>query len=152
LVFSFDENDFFTNKTLEKSYYLINSPDAGHGMFPFFSFFNYTKMFFNSLTCDDINVKFIGDIVFDRAEGTEIKWKEGKDLTVSIEIKKQRHKGKPLLSSPPSFKQTLPLYERKHSNSSSIRKKTFKLFLYTKENIQTLPLYERKQVDEFVNV
>jgi nucleosome assembly protein 1-like 1 len=34
-----------------------------------------------------------GDYVYDHAEGCEINWKEGKDLTVTIETKKQRHKG-----------------------------------------------------------
>ncbi|ORX97726.1 NAP-domain-containing protein [Basidiobolus meristosporus CBS 931.73] len=33
-----------------------------------------------------------GDLVFDHAEGTVIEWKEGKDLSVTIETKKQRHK------------------------------------------------------------
>lgn len=30
--------------------------------------------------------------VYDRAEGTDIKWKEDKDLTKKVEIKKQRNK------------------------------------------------------------
>ncbi|CAO3702836.1 unnamed protein product [Rhizopus stolonifer] len=34
-----------------------------------------------------------GDYVYDRAEGCGIDWKEGKDLTVTVETKKQRHKG-----------------------------------------------------------
>jgi nucleosome assembly protein 1-like 1 len=34
-----------------------------------------------------------GDFVYDHAEGCNIDWKEGKDLTVTIETKKQRHKG-----------------------------------------------------------
>ncbi|KAL7309098.1 histone chaperone [Mucor circinelloides] len=34
-----------------------------------------------------------GDFVYDHAEGCAIDWKEGKDLTVTIETKKQRHKG-----------------------------------------------------------
>ncbi|ORE04311.1 NAP-domain-containing protein [Rhizopus microsporus var. microsporus] len=34
-----------------------------------------------------------GDYVYDHAEGCDINWKEGKDLTVTIETKKQRHKG-----------------------------------------------------------
>ncbi|KAI9022557.1 hypothetical protein DFJ74DRAFT_670007 [Hyaloraphidium curvatum] len=32
-------------------------------------------------------------IVYDHAEGTKIQWKEGKDLSVIVETKKQRHKG-----------------------------------------------------------
>ncbi|KAJ3191593.1 hypothetical protein HK101_007573 [Irineochytrium annulatum] len=63
LEFSFADNDYFTNKVLEKTYFLHNSVDAGYG-----------------------------DVVYDRAEGTKIEWKEGKDLSVTIEIKKQRHK------------------------------------------------------------
>lgn len=34
----------------------------------------------------------LGDFIYDRAEGTEIKWKTGKDLTVKVETKKQRNK------------------------------------------------------------
>jgi nucleosome assembly protein 1-like 1 len=34
-----------------------------------------------------------GDFVYDHAEGCSIDWKEGKDLTVTVETKKQRHKG-----------------------------------------------------------
>ncbi|KAF9141181.1 hypothetical protein BG015_001370, partial [Linnemannia schmuckeri] len=34
-----------------------------------------------------------GDFVYDHAEGTKIDWKEGKDMSVTIETKKQRHKG-----------------------------------------------------------
>ena len=35
-----------------------------------------------------------GDYVYDHAEGCDIHWNEGKDLTVKVETKKQRHKGK----------------------------------------------------------
>jgi nucleosome assembly protein 1-like 1 len=34
-----------------------------------------------------------GDYVYDFAEGCKINWKEGKDLTTTVETKKQRHKG-----------------------------------------------------------
>ncbi|OAD72762.1 hypothetical protein PHYBLDRAFT_89747, partial [Phycomyces blakesleeanus NRRL 1555(-)] len=34
-----------------------------------------------------------GDFVYDHAEGCEIHWNEGKNLTVTVETKKQRHKG-----------------------------------------------------------
>lgn len=34
----------------------------------------------------------LGDFVYDHAEGSEIKWKTGKDLTVRVETKKQRNK------------------------------------------------------------
>jgi len=37
-------------------------------------------------------VGYLGDFVYDRAIGTEIKWKDEKDLTKEFEIKKQRNK------------------------------------------------------------
>lgn len=37
-------------------------------------------------------------MVYDRAEGTEIQWKEEKDLTRKVEIKKQRNKSQSSLS------------------------------------------------------
>ena len=39
-------------------------------------------------------VGYAGDFVYDRAIGTEIKWKEDKDLTKEFEIKKQRNKSR----------------------------------------------------------
>jgi len=63
LEFEFSENPFFTNKVLTKTYYY--QEQAGYG----------------------------GDFVYDHAEGTEINWKRDKDLTVTVETKKQRHKG-----------------------------------------------------------
>ncbi|KAJ3122756.1 hypothetical protein HK100_011855, partial [Physocladia obscura] len=63
LEFFFDDNEFFTNKKLEKTYFLINSPDTAYG-----------------------------DVVYDHAEGTKIEWKEDKDLSVTVEVKTQRHK------------------------------------------------------------
>ncbi|GAA6049709.1 hypothetical protein JCM3770_004421 [Rhodotorula araucariae] len=64
LVFEFDAgaNEFFSNKTLEKTYYYQDE------------------------------VGYEGDFVYDHAEGTKIDWKEGKDLTTRIETKKQRNK------------------------------------------------------------
>lgn len=64
LVFEFEENKFFTNTELTKTYYLNNSSTSG-----------------------------FDDVVFDRAEGTKIEWKQGENLCVTIETKKQRHKG-----------------------------------------------------------
>ncbi|KAJ3050325.1 hypothetical protein HK097_008707 [Rhizophlyctis rosea] len=64
LEFFFDNNEYFTDKVLTKTYFLSNSPDAAYG-----------------------------DVVYDHAEGCDIHWAEGKDLTVTVEIKKQRHKG-----------------------------------------------------------
>lgn len=64
LEFLFDENPFFTNKSLEKTYYLGNNPED-----PF------------------------GDLIYQKAVGTSIDWKADHDLTCKVEMKKQRHKG-----------------------------------------------------------
>jgi hypothetical protein len=45
--------------------------------------------------CTDISqeeVGYGGDFVYDKAIGQDIKWKEEKDLTKKVEIKKQRNK------------------------------------------------------------
>src|SRR6266498_5019184 len=63
LDFEFEENPYFTNTLLTKTYYYQEEPGYG------------------------------GDFVYDHAEGTKINWKEGKDLTVTVETKKQKHKG-----------------------------------------------------------
>jgi nucleosome assembly protein 1-like 1 len=65
LIFEFAENEFFTNKTITKTYFYQN--ESGYG----------------------------GDFIYDHAEGDKIDWKAGKDLTVRIESKKQRNKSKP---------------------------------------------------------
>ncbi|GAA5973798.1 hypothetical protein JCM11641_003163 [Rhodosporidiobolus odoratus] len=64
LEFSFDDgaSEFFSNKKLTKTYFYQEE------------------------------VGYEGDFVYDHAEGTKIEWKEGKDLTVRIETKKQRNK------------------------------------------------------------
>ncbi|KIJ44587.1 hypothetical protein M422DRAFT_30291 [Sphaerobolus stellatus SS14] len=62
LTFFFSPNDFFTNETLTKSY--IYRDELGYE----------------------------GDFVYERAVGSEINWKDEKDLTKSFEIKKQRNK------------------------------------------------------------
>ncbi|KAL1921135.1 uncharacterized protein VTP21DRAFT_10851 [Calcarisporiella thermophila] len=62
LEFEFSENAFFTNKILTKTYYYQSKPGYG------------------------------GDYLYERAEGTEISWKEGQDITVERKTKKQRHK------------------------------------------------------------
>ncbi|KAI1843941.1 hypothetical protein JX266_009807 [Neoarthrinium moseri] len=62
LIFEFAENEFFTNKTITKTYFYQN--ESGYG----------------------------GDFIYDHAEGDKIEWKEGNDLTVRIESKKQRNK------------------------------------------------------------
>ena len=62
LIFEFSENDFFTNKTITKTYFY--QTESGYG----------------------------GDFIYDHAEGDKIDWKAGKDLTVRTESKKQRNK------------------------------------------------------------
>jgi nucleosome assembly protein 1-like 1 len=62
IEFEFGQNDFFTDKVLTKSYFY--QQQAGYG----------------------------GDFIYDHAEGEEIHWKEGKDLTVMIQTKRQRNK------------------------------------------------------------
>ncbi|KAI6352959.1 hypothetical protein MCOR25_009248 [Pyricularia grisea] len=63
LIFEFSENEFFSNKTISKTYYYQN--ESGYG----------------------------GDFIYDHAEGDKIEWKgDDKDLTVRVEQKKQRNK------------------------------------------------------------
>lgn len=62
LIFEFADNDFFTNKTITKTYFY--QEENGYG----------------------------GDFIYDHAEGDKISWKAGKDLTFKIESKKQRNK------------------------------------------------------------
>ncbi|KAG0634617.1 nucleosome assembly protein [Tuber brumale] len=62
LIFEFAENEFFTNKEITKTYYY--QEESGYG----------------------------GDFIYDHAEGDKINWKDGKDLTVRVESKKQRNK------------------------------------------------------------
>jgi nucleosome assembly protein 1-like 1 len=65
LIFTFSPNEFFENEVLTKTY-------------------TYQQ-----------EVGYTGDFIYDRAIGTEIKWKEDKDLTKEFEIKKQRNKSEP---------------------------------------------------------
>ena len=62
LIFEFAPNDFIENKTLTKTYFY--QEENGYG----------------------------GDFIYDHAEGDQIKWKAGKDLTTKVESKKQRNK------------------------------------------------------------
>ena len=64
LIFEFAPNDFFTNKTLSKTYYYREENGFG------------------------------GDFIYDHAEGDKIDWKAGKDVTVRVESKKQRNKSR----------------------------------------------------------
>ena len=65
LIFEFAENEFFTNKVINKAYFY--QEESGYG----------------------------GDFIYDHAEGDIISWNSGKDLTVKIESKKQRNKSTP---------------------------------------------------------
>ncbi|TKX25888.1 putative nucleosome assembly protein [Elsinoe australis] len=62
LIFDFEENEFFTNKSITKTYFY--QEESGYG----------------------------GDFIYDHAEGDKVEWKPGKDLTVKVESKKQRNK------------------------------------------------------------
>uniref|UniRef100_A0A093UUQ1 Putative nucleosome assembly protein n=1 Tax=Talaromyces marneffei PM1 TaxID=1077442 RepID=A0A093UUQ1_TALMA len=62
LIFEFSENEFFTNKTICKTYYY--QEESGYG----------------------------GDFIYDHAEGDKIDWKADKNLTVRVESKKQRNR------------------------------------------------------------
>ncbi|KAG1896372.1 NAP-domain-containing protein [Suillus fuscotomentosus] len=62
ISFIFSPNDYFENDVLDKTY--LYQEEVG----------------------------YTGDFVYDHAIGTEIKWKEEKDLTKEFEIKKQRNK------------------------------------------------------------
>jgi nucleosome assembly protein 1-like 1 len=64
LIFEFAPNDFFTNKSISKTYFYRE--ESGYG----------------------------GDFIYDHAEGDKIDWKAGKDLTVRVESKKQRNKSR----------------------------------------------------------
>lgn len=64
LIFEFAENDWFSNKTITKTYFY--QEESGYG----------------------------GEFIYDHAEGDKIDWKGGKDLTVRVESKKQRNKSK----------------------------------------------------------
>jgi len=63
LGFVFDDNEYFTNKVLTKTYYLQNNVGSEYE-----------------------------DLIYSKSEGCTIDWKPNKNLTVRIETKKQRHK------------------------------------------------------------
>ncbi|MCJ1378785.1 hypothetical protein MMC17_001884 [Xylographa soralifera] len=62
LIFEFAPNEFFSNKTITKTYFY--QEESGYG----------------------------GDFIYDHAEGDKIDWLPNQDLTVKIESKKQRNK------------------------------------------------------------
>ncbi|KAK9246372.1 hypothetical protein V1506DRAFT_535366 [Lipomyces tetrasporus] len=62
LVFEFAENEFFSNSLITKTYFYQDE------------------------------TTFDGDYIYDHAVGDKIEWKDGKNLTVRVEKKKQRNK------------------------------------------------------------
>lgn len=62
LIFEFAPNEFFSNKTITKTYFY--QEESGYG----------------------------GDFIYDHAEGDKIDWLPNQDLTVKVESKKQRNK------------------------------------------------------------
>ncbi|MCJ1476846.1 hypothetical protein MMC13_005515 [Lambiella insularis] len=62
LIFEFAPNEFFSNKTITKTYFY--QEENGYG----------------------------GDFIYDHAEGDKIDWLPNQDLTVKVESKKQRNK------------------------------------------------------------
>ncbi|MCJ1393810.1 hypothetical protein MMC18_006686 [Xylographa bjoerkii] len=62
LIFEFAPNEFFSNKSITKTYFY--QEESGYG----------------------------GDFIYDHAEGDKIDWLPNQDLTVKIESKKQRNK------------------------------------------------------------
>jgi len=74
LIFEFSSNEFFDNKSITKTYFY--QEESGYG----------------------------GDFIYDHAEGDKINWKEGKDLTMKVESKKQRNKSKCYLRTPLTFR------------------------------------------------
>jgi nucleosome assembly protein 1-like 1 len=79
IAFVFEPNEYFENGILEKTY--LYQEEVGYS----------------------------GDFVYDRAIGTEIKWKEDKDLTKEFEIKKQRNKSMDLIGTSGAILTTLLL-------------------------------------------
>ena len=80
LHFTFSPNDFFNDNELTKTY-----------------FYQVCHVYLFSLCkltpdCAQEKVGYGGDFVYDKAIGYTIKWKEDKDLTTKVEIKKQRNK------------------------------------------------------------
>ena len=61
LEFEFEENPYFSNQILTKTYYLSDVEDQL-------------------------------ELIYDHTVGCEINWKEESNLSVLIEVKKQRHK------------------------------------------------------------
>jgi nucleosome assembly protein 1-like 1 len=70
--------------------YLDNNPG-----FVLKFYFSPNEYFTNSVLEKEYHLQFVEDsleAVYDFAKGTKIEWKQDKDLSVTVEIKKQRHK------------------------------------------------------------
>lgn len=90
LRFFFGPNDFFENDVLEKTY--LYQEEVGYS----------------------------GDFMYDHAIGTEIKWKEDKDLTKEFEVKKQRNKSEfSVISSHVVIVQSADISSRRHEPHAS---------------------------------
>jgi nucleosome assembly protein 1-like 1 len=109
LIFTFTPNEFFENEVLTKTY--IYQQELGYN----------------------------GDFIYDRAIGTEIKWKEDKDLTKEFEIKKQRNKSEPCS---PSITDILHLTRRTDTNRTRLVRKARPTESFFNFFIPPLPLEE----------
>ena len=95
LHFSFSSNDYFSDSELTKTY--------------FYQVSSGLSRIAHRAGVDGIfqeQVGYGGDFVYDKAIGHDIKWKEDKDLTKKVEIKKQRNKSEyaiPLLRKEPDL-------------------------------------------------
>lgn len=103
LIFEFSENEFFSNKTVSKTYYY--KEESGYG----------------------------GDFIYDHADGSKIDWKSEKDLTVRVESKKQRNKSKipdfPCTLSHSRNKCKLTPFNRHQADSGSQGYSAYRIFL-----------------------
>ena len=99
LSFVFSPNDYFENDVLEKTY--VYQEEVGYS----------------------------GDFVYDRAIGTEIRWKDDKDLTKEFEIKKQRNKSSfCLIGSLTGLELTLVMH-RHESHATCTESPTYRVVL-----------------------
>ena len=90
LIFEFGNNEFFTNKSVSKTYFY--QEDTGYG----------------------------GDFIYDHAEGDKIDWKPNQDLTVRVESKKQRNKSNLAASAFDAYAKDCSRYEANpHSQENS---------------------------------
>lgn len=84
LHFHFAANEFFSDSELTKTYYYQVRLQLG-------AYDSSSPEWARAYIVQE-QVGYGGDFVYDKAVGSDIKWKEGKDLTKKVEIKKQRNK------------------------------------------------------------